>query len=45
MASDSHTTTDHEEWLSKFHESGPAFLYQSQKGDGSDCTSFALVRR
>lgn len=36
---------DWEEWFAKFDESGLAFLYQSQKADGSDSTFFKLVRR
>ena len=34
-----------DEWFAKFDESGLAFLYQSQKADGSDSTFFKLVRR
>ncbi len=36
---------DWDEWFAKFDENGLAFLYQSQKADGSDSTFFKLVRR
>ncbi len=34
-----------DEWFRKFDENGLAFLYQTQKADGSDSAFFKLVRR
>ena len=36
---------DWDEWFQKFDENDLAFLYQTQKADGSDSTFFKLISR